>query len=226
MDAVATRGEGVQTVPDVLERTQAITPPPPSTPLVPRSAPDERPARSQLLEQVARLETELQALFCSAYPRQGFDFHVRSRGGGARMLSLGELECLRDDLAERLHDTRRTLSDRTYDEEKFRVEIERMMLEPEKHKWKRIANEDIGERGCKHWHVRPRWGFIGVLAGWWRVVISSGCPLAAPREGAISIKLPGWGSAAANGWPSGSRRRMAPGPRRPARNATRRAAGG
>jgi hypothetical protein len=26
--------------------------------------------------------------------------------------------------------------------------------------------------------VRPRWSFIGMLMGWWRVVISSGCPLA------------------------------------------------
>ncbi len=164
-------------MPEVLERTQATTPPPPTTPLVPRTTPDERPARAQLLEQIARLETELQALFCSAYPRQGFEWKVRSRGGGARVLALAELECLRDDLAERLFDTRKTLSDRTYVEEKRRAEIEQMLLEPENHKWKLIANEDIGERGCKHWHVRPRWGLIGLLAGWWRVVISSGCPL-------------------------------------------------
>jgi hypothetical protein len=26
--------------------------------------------------------------------------------------------------------------------------------------------------------VRPRLGLIGMLMGWWRVVISSGCPLA------------------------------------------------
>jgi hypothetical protein len=53
-----------------------------------------------------------------------------------------------------------------------------MLLEPERHKWRRVSAEDIGERGCKHWHVRPRWSFIGMLMGWWRVVISSGCPLA------------------------------------------------
>ena len=105
---------------------------------------------------------------------------MRSRGGGARLLGLAELECLRDDLSERLHDVRRTLSDRTYVEERFRAEIEQMMLEPEKHKWKRIRHEDIGERGCKDWHVRPRWGLIGMLAGWWHVVVSSGCPLPRP----------------------------------------------
>ena len=167
-------------MPDVLERTQAILPPPPSSPLALRTAPDERPARAQLLEQIAKLETELQGLFCSAYPRQGFDCRVRSRGGGPRVLSLAELECLRDDLADRLHDVRTTLSERTYVEECRRVEIEQMLLDPEAHKWKLIQNVDIGERGCKHWHVRPRWGVIGILAGWWRVVISSGCPLVGP----------------------------------------------
>ena len=36
---------------------------------------------------------------------------------------------------------------------------------------------DIGEPGCHDWHVRPRFGLLGMLAGWWRVVVSSGCPL-------------------------------------------------
>lgn len=94
------------------------------------------------------------------------------------MLSLYELEALRDDLAERLHDVRRTLCDRTWGEEQKRRLIEEMMLEPERHKWVRVGNEDIGERGCKHWHVRPRWGILGMMLGWWRVRISSGCPLA------------------------------------------------
>ena len=53
-----------------------------------------------------------------------------------------------------------------------------MLLEPERHKWVRVSNEDIGEPGCKHWHVRPRWGVLGMLMNWWRVKISSGCPLA------------------------------------------------
>ena len=153
-----------------------LKPPPPSLPLVTRG-PDERSARRDLLEQIARLESDLSALFCSAYPRGGFDWKVPTRGG-PRMLSMAELERLRDDLAERLHDVRRTLSDRTWVEEQNRRLIEEMMLEPEKHKWVRVGNEDIGERGCKHWHVRPRWGIIGMMLNWWRVRISSGCPLA------------------------------------------------
>ncbi len=94
------------------------------------------------------------------------------------MLSLAELETLRDDLAERLAAARRALSDRTYVEEQHRMRIEEMLLEPERHKWVRVSNEDIGEPGCKHWHVRPRWGVLGMLLSWWRVRISSGCPLA------------------------------------------------
>jgi hypothetical protein len=145
----------------------------------PRTAPAERPAREALLGQVARLEAELGRLFCSAYPRQGLEWGVGSRGG-PRLLSLAELEQLRDELAARLVDSRRALSERTYAEQGNRALIERMLLEPERHKWVRIQNEDIGERGCKSWHVRPRFGILGMLFNWWRVRISSGCPLAGP----------------------------------------------
>ena len=144
---------------------------------VPTIAPDERAARRSLLEQIARLEAELAQLFCSTWPRKGFEWDVSSRAG-PRILPLAELEELRDDLAGRVQYARSALSDRTYAEEQNRRLIEEMQLEPERHKWVRVANEDIGETGCKHWHVRPRLGFLGMLAGWWRVVVSSGCPLA------------------------------------------------
>ena len=166
-------------MPELLEQNVAGPPVPPPLPLLPVEV-DERGARRALLDQVARLESELAALFCSTYPRTGFEWSVRSRGG-PRILPLAELEQLRDDLAGRLHDTRRTLSDRTYVEEQNRRRIEEMMLEPGKHKWVRVGNEDIGEPGCKHWHVRPRLGLLGMLMGWWRVRISSGCPLAGGR---------------------------------------------
>ena len=138
---------------------------------------DERAARRSLLGQIAKLESELAALFCSAYPRTGFDWEVPSRGG-PRILSLGELERIRDGLAGRLEENRRRLSDRTWVEEQNRRLIEEMLLDPASHKWVRVRNEDIGEPGCKSWHVRPRFGLLGMLMGWWRVRISSGCPLA------------------------------------------------
>jgi hypothetical protein len=147
------------------------------SPFAPRTRPDERAGRRTLLDQVARLEGELAQLFCSTWPRKGFEFAVPGRGG-PRLLSLAELEELRDDLAARVQHARRSLSDRTYAEEQKRRLIEEMLLDPASYKFVRVSNEDIGEPGCKHWHVRPRWSFIGMLMGWWRVVVSSGCPLA------------------------------------------------
>ena len=143
---------------------------------VPGTEVEEAAIRRQLREQIARLERELGELFCSAYPRRGFDWKVSQRRG-PRLLSIRELEELRDDLAARLQSNRHTLGDRTYAEEANRRRIEEMMLAPEEHKWVRIRNEDIGEPGCKQWHVLPRFGPLGMLMNWWRVKISSGCPL-------------------------------------------------
>ncbi|MBA3301490.1 MAG: hypothetical protein H0T15_06430 [Thermoleophilaceae bacterium] len=145
--------------------------------LLPGVETDERAARRSLLDQIGKLERDLSELFCATYPRKGFEFAVHSRGG-PRLLAIGELEQLRDDLVGRLEDSRRALSDRTHVEDQNRDLIKRMMLEPEKFKWVRVQNADIGVPGCKNWHVRPRLGIIGMLAGWWHVKISSGCPLA------------------------------------------------
>jgi hypothetical protein len=141
---------------------------------------DERAARRSLLDQIATLDKQLSALFCATYPRTGFDWNVRSHAG-PRLLGIAELERIRDELADRLAENRALLGDRTYVESRNRRLIEEMMLAPEKHKWVRIGNEDIGEPGCKYWEVRPRLGLIGMMMGWWRVKISSGCPLAPPR---------------------------------------------
>ena len=66
-------------------------------------------------------------------------------------------------------------------EEASRGLVERMIADPEDYRWVRVSNEDVGEPGCKHWHSRPRFGIIGMLLGWWRVKLSSGCPLAGGR---------------------------------------------
>jgi hypothetical protein len=140
---------------------------------------DERAARRTLLDQVGRLEGELASVFCATWPRTEMPRpSVAGPGGGPRILSLADLEELRDELAARVSDARRALSDRTWVEDQNRRLIEEMMLAPERHKWRRVSAEDIGEPGCKHWHVRPRLGIVGMLMNWWRVVISSGCPLA------------------------------------------------
>ena len=137
---------------------------------------DEQAARRDLRRQIAALEDALGRLFGSAFPRTGIDFVVGSAQGGPRILSLDELERVRDSLAARLHDVKGTLYERGYVEQKKRALIEEMVADPASHKWRIVSNEDIGEPGCKHWHVRPRLGMVGMLAGWWRVKISSGCP--------------------------------------------------
>jgi hypothetical protein len=146
-------------------------------PAAPRTSADERAARRTLLAQVRRLEEESAGLFCSAWPRKGLDLiPAISQRAGARLLTLGELEELRDELVEQLRRGRAALEERGVAEEGNRRLIEEMLLDPDSHRWVHVSNEDIGEPGCTHWHVRPRYGLLGMLMRWWRVVVSSGCP--------------------------------------------------
>jgi AcrR family transcriptional regulator len=136
---------------------------------------DEHAARRSLREQIAKLEREFAALFASAYPRRGLEWQVSSPGG-PRVLDVGDLEALRDELATRVEDVRHELRERAAMEDENREKIETLIADPAGNKWVRVSNEDIGEPGCKYWHSRPRFGLIGMLMGWWRVKISSGCP--------------------------------------------------
>jgi hypothetical protein len=138
---------------------------------------DERKARADLRRQIAAMELALARLFGSAFPRKGLDFSVPGMGG-PRLLSVDELERVRDGLAARIQEVRADLHDFAVVEEGNRVLIEEMTADPASYKWVRVYNEDIGEPGCKNWHAKPRWGPLGLLLGWWRVKISSGCPLA------------------------------------------------
>jgi hypothetical protein len=156
---------------------QQIKAPPPARPGSAVVEVDERAARRSLRDQIAKLERELSDAFVAAYPRSGLQWSVPSLAG-PRMLTLGELERVRDQLSERLARSRGAVAQRTAREEENRRLIERMMLDPKRYKFVRVSREDIGERGCGHWHVRPRLGPLGMLMGWWQVKLSSGCPLA------------------------------------------------
>jgi hypothetical protein len=138
---------------------------------------DERAARADLRRQIAAMELALARLFGSAFPRKNIDFAVLGMGG-PRMLSVDELENVRDGLAARIQGVKADLHEHAVVEEANRELIEEMTADPASYKWVRVYNEDIGEPGCKHWHAKPRWGVLGLLLGWWRVKISSGCPLA------------------------------------------------
>jgi hypothetical protein len=135
---------------------------------------DEAAARQALRDQIARLDGELAALGVPLATPAGGD---GPRGRGAAVLGLAALERERDRLAASAADARREADERGLREELARRAREEMLLEPERYRFARVTNEAIGEPGCRDWHVRPRFGLLGMLAGWWRVVVSSGCPL-------------------------------------------------
>lgn len=139
---------------------------------------DEAAARRTLRRQIADLERKLGEAFVSAFPRTAVDVRVGHAERGPRMLSLGDLEAHRDALQTRLSDARRHLEARGLHEQRNRAQLERMLLEPGRYKFAKLRNADLGEGGCGVWQVRPRLGIIGMLAGWWHVKLSSGCPLA------------------------------------------------
>ncbi len=138
---------------------------------------DRRSARVELRRQIARMERELGELFATTFPRRGIEWGVAA-AGGPRVLGIGELERTRDTLAMRLANARAEIARRADEEQASRELVERMIADPADYRWVQVRNEDVGEPGCKHWHSRPRWGILGMLAGWWRVKLSSGCPLA------------------------------------------------
>ena len=150
--------------------------PPPASSLERLLLADEGAARVELRRQIARLERELSGLFASAFPRREIDWGVAA-AGGPRLLGVGELEQVRDALAVRVAEARGEIDRRGEIEAANRERLEQMIADPAGHKWVRISNEDIGETGCRHWHSRPRFGLLGMLMGWWRVKLSSGCPL-------------------------------------------------
>ena len=161
--------EEIQFAPDGVARTAPIT------------APDERAARRSLRDQIARLDRELGECLVSAFPTgERVDVGMAPPTVGPRMLSLGELETIRDDLAARLRAARDGLARRSEIQERNRVLLEKMRLDPKRYKFVRIPREDVGIPGCGAYEVRPRLGIVGMLMGWWQVKLSSGCPLGVP----------------------------------------------
>jgi hypothetical protein len=138
---------------------------------------DERPARAELRRQIGRLEHQLSRLVAEAFPRLEIDSRVAAVAAEPRTLGLGELEQVRDRLAERIGEAQEALAAKTELETANRELLDDMLAKPADFKWLRISRADVGEPGCGHWHSRPRYGLAGMLMGWWRVKISSGCPL-------------------------------------------------
>lgn len=192
--APAQRDAAARTAPPSAEAAARLRQHPPpdveaATRLRPPAPPDaEAAARRELRRQIGELERRLSGVVLAAFPH-GAVAAAGPRPGGAahrgpRVLGLGELEALRDELALRLDDARASLAELGARQEAARERLERMLREPGRHKFARVANAELGEPGCGVWQVRPRLGLLGMLAGWWEVRLSSGCPLGRGHPGA------------------------------------------
>lgn len=136
------------------------------------TAADEAAARRELRRQIARLEAEL-----AAYPdiRPERETHPLLRPKG-HVAGFAELTAIRDDLIARLKRARAREARRGERQERERGRRERIVGDPEAHRWQRVLGEDCGDPGCNETRAVPRFGPVGAIAGWWRVKVSSGCP--------------------------------------------------
>ena len=136
----------------------------------------ERAAREALRAQVAKLERELSGVVAHTFPHISPHDPEGEGLSGPRLLTLAELERLRDRLVLRVGEVQAQAADRAALERRSRALLERMKLEPGHYKFVRVPVADLGDGHCGVWEVRPRLGLIGMLAGWWHVKLSSGCP--------------------------------------------------
>ena len=139
---------------------------------------DERLGRRELRRQIARLEAQL-APYPAEARRPGEPTHPLLRPK-EHVPNMAELEAIRDDLVERLKRARGLAERRGERQHRARAHLEEMVSDPNVHKWETVSKQDLGEPGCGSLEVQPRWGPVGALMNWWRVKISSGCPLAVP----------------------------------------------
>jgi hypothetical protein len=147
------------------------------------SAVAEAAARRTLRAQIALLESALAEAFVTAFEMRIVPPATAAAPGGVpRLMNLGELEFVRDELAGRLHDARAKLTAGAVEQTRKRELLARMQLEPGRYRFTRVSCRELGEPGCGAWQVRPRLGLVGMLMGWWRVTLSSGCPLAWGRR--------------------------------------------
>jgi DNA-binding transcriptional regulator YhcF (GntR family) len=174
---------------DELARSAVEAEEPPRRPEEPAGLPeiglegDERIGRQELRRQIARLEAQL-----ASYPadarKPGEPTHPLLRPK-EHVAGMAELEAIRDDLIERLKRAREAAERRGEEQRQARDRLEEMVRDPSAHKWETVSNEELGDPGCAGWKVSPRWGPVGALMNWWRVKVSSGCPLARPLAAAI-----------------------------------------
>ncbi len=139
-------------------------------------------ARADLRAQIARLERRLGGLaFELGCAGRALPLPAQSPAGARglaapRVLSLGELENVRDGLVAQAEAAERAVRGCSEAEAKARWRLERMLDEPGEHRFEIVYGSELGVPGCGAYQVRPRLGLLGVLFDWWCVKLSSGCP--------------------------------------------------
>ncbi|WP_026910930.1 hypothetical protein [Patulibacter minatonensis] len=191
VEEVVTRGTEGRDVLGAPAPALGLAPPVPATPWSPSrddrdaTSPgldrDEHAARRTLRRQIAKLELQLSravVVDMRAGARGRADTALPTAGAdGPRLQSLGDLEHRRDHLVERLAEVEARRTEELHN----RVLLREMYRDPGSHRYERLETRDLAERGCRVYQVVPRFGLVGIMTGWWRVKVSSGCPL--PRAG-------------------------------------------
>jgi len=159
--------------------------PPPGAPppaLAPAPAADLIAARRELRRQLAGLERTWAGLLAeapsgtAAGPACGAVASRQPRLGAGRLLGLAELEVSRDQLLAAIDRARASARAEQDRQAAARRQLEAMIADPARHRFACVNNQELGVSGCGVYQVRPRLGLIGMLAGWWEVKLSSGCP--------------------------------------------------
>ena len=150
---------------------------------------DEGLARAELRRQIAKLEREISRAGRRRHRAGVASPHRVGAAGPPRVLDLGELEEVRDALADAHHRGAPWRSPSAPSSRRPTASFcDEMLAAPARYPWVRISRADVGEPGCGHWHSRPVLGPLGMLMGWWRVKVSSGCPTAGRLAAASHIR--------------------------------------
>ncbi|HEX3561757.1 MAG TPA: GntR family transcriptional regulator [Solirubrobacterales bacterium] len=151
--------------------------PPDAVPEAPEPDPvapsDTGAVRRDLREQIARLEAELGS-YQHELPRRA---PPSGRGEVAHLPGVAELEETRDALLGRLAEAREEASRSDRRRGAARARLDAMVADPAGRKWDVVSAAELGEPGCTTYSVAPAAGPLGALMRWWRVKVSSGCPL-------------------------------------------------
>jgi len=131
--------------------------------------------RREFLRHIDKLERDVQRVLSAIAPRNRPALPPVP-GNGPRLLTMKQLELVRDALSTQLTVAEEALAVQVHTRHEKRSLLKRMTEEPTKFRWARVTSVDVGLPGCLTWESVPRLGPVGMVKNWWRIRISSGCP--------------------------------------------------